>query len=341
MGGAAILSSFLPLQNSPVDGLRALVQLCFSMLASTQGSLQSSSPEPSVVIPTQAGSHTGEGTLPETLFGWVAMISKMVPETDKPSAELIGIVMRVVQLCALVRSHPLVDGRSETANAINEALQLERELAAWEQRQDGVWAVKEEHIGGGFFPPEAVFEGCYHAYSSMHAARVWNHLRWTRLAVNQMLLESVELFPISSAPLIPDGRQQLARDHITRLARDIFVSVPLHYRHPSLQPVHRDHFDRTRGGAGIGTAGIPTLLFQIKVAGCAPGIPPRYRAWALHMLETVWAHMGMYHAKPLADILRRVIERGGSPRQQSPADLSDGSWSSDFEQCRSIERHKT
>ncbi|GAB1320260.1 hypothetical protein MFIFM68171_10470 [Madurella fahalii] len=324
MGGAAILSSYLPLYESPAEGLRGLLQLCFSMAASIQGSLLYTSPEPNVIIPTQAGSHTGEGTIPATFFDWVSMSAKMVSATDKPSAELIGIIIRLVQLSALVRSHPLVDGCQKTADVIRDALELERELDAWEQRQEGIWSAREEHIGGDFFPPEAVFQGCYHVYTDMYVARVWTHLRWSRIMVNQMLIESVEMFPVSSLPLISRPQQQLAQDHITRLARDTLVSVPSHYRHPYIQPVHCDYLDKTKGGAGMGAAGIPTLLFELKVASCAPGIPHHYRTWALRTIETVWRTTGMYQAKVLADIVRKMVEYG-SPRQQSPASASDRS----------------
>lgn len=276
------------------------------------------------MIPTQAGSHTGEGTLPATFFDWVSMSAKMVSATDKPSAELIGIIIRLVQLSALVRSHPLVDGHPETVDVIREALALERELNAWEQRKEGIWAVREEHVGGSFFPPEAVFQGCYHVYTDMYVARVWTHFRWSRIVVNQILLESVEMFPISSLPLISRPQQQLAQDHITRLARDTLVSVPSHYRHPYIRPAHCQYLDKTKGGAGVGAAGIPTLLFELKIAGCAPGIPRDYRTWALRIIETVWGSTGMYQAKVLADIVRKLVEYG-SPRQQSPASVSDGS----------------
>ena len=308
MGGAAILSSSLPIRNSDPEAPRALLQMCFSMVAAIQGSFQYSSPEPNVLIPTNPGAASGEGPLPGIFFDWIAMSGKMVSERDRPSAELITIILRFVQLSALVRSRPLVDGQPKTTEVIRQALEIDSQLDSWERRQEGLWAVTEERVDG-FFPPQAVFDGCYHVYADMFTARVWNHYRWARIMAAQMLLESVARFPASSAPLVPPAQQQLALDRARRLARDILVSIPSHYRHPALQPSHCDYFDRTKGGAVIGIAGIPTLLFEIKVAGCAPGIPRHFRTWALGILETVWADTGMFQAKALADLLRKVVEQ--------------------------------
>lgn len=306
MGGAAIVSNFLPRNKSPVEELRGLMQLCFSMLASIQGSLQSSSPEPNVLIP-QRPQNSPEGGLPRPFFDWISMGS-MVPDPDKPSAELIGIIVGFVQLSTLVRSQPLVDGYSNTSSIVRQALDIDAQLDSWESHRQGLWAVTEKKVPN-FFPPQAALDDCYHVYSDMYIARVWNHYRWARILVNQLLLEAAERFPRSSTPLISTKQKQLSLDRIRRLTRDTLVSVPSHYRHPKLGVEQCDCLDETRGGAVIGIAGIPTLLFEVKVAGCAPGVPRRHRTWALGILDTVWADMGMWQAKVLAGFLRRVVER--------------------------------
>jgi hypothetical protein len=236
----------------------------------------------------------------------------MVSERDKPSAELIQLLVRFVQLSTRVRSHPPVDGKPETADMIREALEINEQLGSWETRQEGPYAVEEQHVDS-VFPAEAVFDGRYHVYSSMYTARVWNHYRWGRVLVNQLLLESAKKYPASTASLFPAEQHQHAIKCITRVARDVFVSVPTHYRHPALTPTHRDRFDRTKGGAGIGVAGVPVLLFQVRMAACAPGVPRRYRAWALGMIETVYRDIGMYQAKSQADALRKLIELESRP----------------------------
>ena len=323
MGGAAILSSFLPSGRPPAHGLRGLLQMCFSMLSSQQGSFQYASPEPNVLIPTRAEPHS-EGALPKPFSDWMSIIDNMAADPDRPSADLLKVVARFVQLSALVRTQPLVDGQPGTADVIREALKINKDLESWERRQHGAWSVAEEHADD-FFPPEAVFDGCYHVYDNTYIARVWNHYRWTRIMANQMLLEAADHFPASSAPLIPDGQQPRSLECIRRLARDTLVSVPTHYRHPQLQPARWKHFDRTKDGAGLGTPGIPTMLFELKVVGCAPGVPDAYRAWALEMLETVYRDTGMFQAKALAGLLRKNVEEESSRSASSASSASASS----------------
>jgi hypothetical protein len=312
MGGAAILTTVLPISTSPIEALRGLLQICFSILAAIQNSLQSSSSEPNVVLPTRADSGAGGGTLPSSFFDWISMSTKRAPPPDRPAAELISMIVRLVQLSVLVRYRPLVDGQPGTANVIRQALELDAELDSWENRQEGIWTVTEEHANEGFFPAGSVFEDCYHVYSNMHTARVWSHLRWARVMVSQMLLESVAMLPLSSSQLVPAAHQKRSYTHIKRLVRDILVSIPTHYRHPNLKPEHYKFFDEGKGGAHIGIAGIPSLLFGIKVASCAPGVPHQYRMWGLRILETVWCDTGMFQAKMLADLVRKKIEQDSS-----------------------------
>ncbi|KAK4169303.1 hypothetical protein QBC43DRAFT_60166 [Cladorrhinum sp. PSN259] len=308
MGGAAILTSFLPFHKSQAEGLRGLLQLCFSMVSSKIGSLLLSSPDPLYMIPSQPRPQSGEGLLPGPFSQWISISSTQCPPADRPSADLIVIVVEFVKLSAYVRSHPFIDGRAETADFIHKALDIERQLDDWERRQIGIWAVQEEHVDKRSFPLEAVFESCYHLYSDMYIARVWNHYRWARTMVNQLLLESANRFPLSSAPIISPIQRHLSENSLVRLARATLISIPTHYRHPRMTDAQRQVFDKVQGGAVIGIAGIPTLLFEIKIAACAPGIPLQYRKWALGIVETIWLHMGMYQAKLTADLLGKLCE---------------------------------
>jgi hypothetical protein len=289
------------------------------MIAAKQGSFQYSSPEPNVLIPTQIEPHCQEG-LPQTIFAWIAISDKMVPEVERPSTELIRVLARFVQLSAFTRSQPLLDGQPKTAGMIREALEISEDLESWARRQESLWAFTEERVDD-YFPPEAVFDGCYHVYDNTYFARVWNHYRWSHIMVNQMLLESSDRFPATSAPLVTAEQQQRSLATIRRLARDTLVSVPTHYRHPTLQRAHWDYFDKTGRGAAIGIAGVPTMLFQVKVTCCAPGVPDRYRAWALGILETAYRDTGMFQANALAGFVRHTIEQPAS-RFSSPS--SDG-----------------
>ncbi|KAK4230778.1 hypothetical protein QBC38DRAFT_451807 [Podospora fimiseda] len=308
VGGAAILTSFLPFHKSQSEGLRGLLQLCFSIVASLFSALLLASPEPLNMIPSQPGVQSDTGVLPGPFSQWVSMSINLCSPDDKPSAELIAVIVEFVKLAAYVRSRPFIDGKPETTDFIAKALVIEKQLDDWGRRQTGIWAVVEEGREDKVFPPEAVFEGCYHVYFDMYIARVWNHYRWARTMVNQLLVESVARFPFSSSSIVTPMQRELSQSNLVRLSRDTLVSIPTHYRHPRMNEIQRQVFDKVQGGAVIGIAGIPTLLFEIKVAACAPGIPLRYRTWARGIVETIWLHMGMYQAKVIADLLGKLCE---------------------------------
>ncbi len=85
-----------------------------------------------------------------------------------------------------------------------------------------------------------------------------------------------------------------------------------------MEKEHRDRVEDSTGAPGIGAAGVPSLLFHIKVAACSPGVPYEDFRWALGILDTVWGHTGMLQAKALADLMRSQHE----PRPLSPTDPS-------------------
>lgn len=109
------------------------------------------------------------------------------PDTDRLSAELIIASVRFLQLFVRVPSEPLMDGQPTTAEVIREAVEIDGLLDLWERRQTDIQPVTEERADD-LFPPEAVFEGCYHVYTAMYMARSWNHYRRTRIMVSQMLV---------------------------------------------------------------------------------------------------------------------------------------------------------
>lgn len=133
-------------------------------------------------------------------------------------------------------------------------------------------------------------------------ARIWNYYRWARILVNQMILDLAAKNPTSSHSLINLAATKDRLDTVRLLSRDILASTPSHWRHPLLGdktplPVQQ------QGGAGAGAAGIPVLLFHLKVAGCAPGVPLEYWQWSYGVIECIWGDMGMQHAKSMMDAM--------------------------------------
>lgn len=309
MGGAALMRTILPFFQASPDGLRGLMQLCYSMLATVMCSVQQLSSEPNIMIPTVPVHSMAQGVLPPAFFDWIKLGSSMAPIADVPAAELLGILTSFVQLSASVRSQLLRDRHPETERVLRETLEIEEQLDRWESNLDEMWQFTEERMDDGFFPPDTVFEGCYHVYSDMWTARVWTNYRFARILVNQMLLESIGRFPSTGPSLVSPSQQQRSLDVISRVARDTLVSVSTHYRHPRLGRAQCEVLEKTQGGAGIGAVQIPTLLFQIKVASAAPRVPHPYYTWGLAMMRTIFADTGMLQARRLADILERSTNK--------------------------------
>ncbi|KAK7717588.1 hypothetical protein SLS64_003082 [Diaporthe eres] len=249
-------------------------------------------------------------SLPENFFDWLreSKTSDLLPEDEKPGADLIPIIARFARLNATLRTRVHADGDEPTEQMLQQLLAVDAEMDGWESSQEGKW--KYEVVSSPDLPREAIFRGSYHRYSNVWASRIWNHYRWARLLTNQRILELVAENPRTAAraglkppPGIPLQEERI-RETVRRLAVDVLKSVPTHYRHPRLSREELDSV-QSQGGAGSGAFGLPHLGFQLRVAACAPGVPYDVWRWALDVLETVWSELGMLHAKSLADELRK------------------------------------
>lgn len=249
--------------------------------------------------------HNAGVALPATFFDWIAVSGEVVATSnpqDRAATDLVVVISRYVHLTAFVRAHAFIDGRPKTTSVIRQALMLDGELDSWESRQEGKWLFGVSPDAN--LPLEAAFRGQCHTYTDMWVARVWNHYRWARIMVNQMILDFVHRYPASSLAIVSAAQQSRCLATMSRLAEDVLVSIPTHYRHPLLNDEQRRMLERTSGGAGVGAAGVPSMLHQLKVAACAPGVPHEFWAWGLNVLDTVWADLGMLQAKSLAEVMR-------------------------------------
>lgn len=223
----------------------------------------------------------------------------LMPEDELPAVRLIHILSRFAGIHAAARQKVYIDGREATAEVMRQLLSVDEAMEGWESAQGGKW-LYETQIDPSL-PAEAVFRGTYHRYSDVWTSRIWNHLRWARLLTNQMLLELIGAYPMSAAGVVSVARQDRIQGTILRLAVDLLTSVPTHYKHPLLTYEHLNDI-QTHGGAGAGAVGIPHLMFHLQVAACAPGVPYDLWRWAVDLMETAWAELGMLHAKSLAEV---------------------------------------
>ena len=236
--------------------------------------------------------------VPQEFQEWLSFSYSCAAPVDRPALSLGSLVSKFVDLSAYMQNYSPVDGLPGTTAKLQEMISLEHDLEQWGEERGGQWNY-ETRKGPGL-PSKAVFQGEYHLYYDMWFARMWSHYRWARMLLNQLILNCLDRCPISSSALVstkePDQRAQLVR----QLARETLVSAPSHWRHPSLSD-QTLLFVEKPGGAGTGSGGIPVLVFHLRAAGCAPGVPTEYFDWAYGFLECIWGHMGMFHAKAVMD----------------------------------------
>ncbi|KAL3291943.1 peroxisomal adenine nucleotide transporter 1 [Colletotrichum asianum] len=175
MGGAALMRSWCPMPSVPFGGFRALLQLCYSMF-----------------IPL----HVAGMPMPPDFYDWVSYGSQLQMPFDLPSTDLAVLIARFVEISSFINNHVVSDGKPKTANVIQQLLELDADLSAWEAGLKGEWEYRVVHAT--HLPPKAVFQGEYHKYHDVWTARIWNYYRWARILVNQTLLDLANQNPVSN-----------------------------------------------------------------------------------------------------------------------------------------------
>ncbi|KAI1772495.1 hypothetical protein F4818DRAFT_444318 [Hypoxylon cercidicola] len=289
-GAVAVLRSVLPLPPAPAPaagggaynqnrGAYGILMLLFTMLIPYQ---TTDTPLPSAFFETLKFCRYMMHTLPESCACDHAFASA-----------------RLLQLMAIVDHTVLTDGRPATDDLIQQFLSLEDTFDALEGTHRKAFPYLEKQ---GDCPPEAVFHGKWHVYDMIWGARIWSHYRWARILVNQGIAKFITDYPISSSKTISTSRRTQCYATIDRMARDILISTPSHWHHPMLDPQDTLKFE-SNGPGSSGAVGLPSLLWHLMVAGCAPGVPLEYWSWAHNVLQVVWKQLGMQHALALSKIM--------------------------------------
>lgn len=240
--------------------------------------------------------------LPSMFHDWMDICQRTIPADDRPPIDLGRLVAQFIDVSSRVRNLSDNGSRSNSRSSLLEELvALDASFAAWADALDGRWLYSTEHRDD--LPSVAVFRGEYHLYHSIWVARTWNYYRWARILTNQLILR---LSPDKNPGQDPSGLAAEDRtrrlETITNLADGVLASTPSHWRHPVLEKraplsVELD------GPTGGGPAGLPILLYQLKVAACAPGVAFERWVWAYTVLECVWGDMGMKQARTMMDTM--------------------------------------
>ncbi|KAI0014183.1 hypothetical protein F4779DRAFT_624892 [Xylariaceae sp. FL0662B] len=280
-GALAVLRSVLPMPGAPDGGARGALQLVFAMF-----------------IPCQ----TTSAALPPAFFDALNVCRDLLHGTPEVcSVDLALTTARFLQISAITERTVLYDERPVTNDIIQQLLLLD---AAFESLEDPLFEAYPYSEERGDYPPAAVFRGRWHAYGVVWGVRMWNHYRWARILVNQTLVKFTTRYPVSSHRYISPAQRGRCYSTMRRLAEDILISTPATWHHPILDSETAKKMEVV-GPGGAGAVGLPSLLWQLVVAGCAPGVPPEFWDWAHDVLQVVWKDMGMQHASVLAEIMEK------------------------------------
>ncbi|KAI0598558.1 hypothetical protein F4775DRAFT_177098 [Biscogniauxia sp. FL1348] len=296
-GALALFRTVLPNTSAP-GGVRPVLQLIYAMF-----------------IPCQVT----DTPLPPAFFECLKICKNLLRDAPEAcSTDLALLIARLMQLSDITKHTVLVDEQPATDDLLQQFLLLDSSFDELEPRLFKAYPYTVHR--GGNFPREAVFRGKWHTYTEIWGARLWNHYRWARVLLSGEVIQLMGKYPRSSGRHVPPVRRVRCYAVAEQMAEDTLVSTPTHWHHPVLDAEAARRFE-TVGKTGGGSVGLPTLLWQLVIAGCAPNAGPELWNWVHETLQVVWKAMGMHHALSLAEYMvehRNKLEKAAAAAQQQP-----------------------
>ncbi|RYO79121.1 hypothetical protein DL766_007867 [Monosporascus sp. MC13-8B] len=238
--------------------------------------------------------------MPPAFFEVLGRCGELLEGTpDKICVDAALAIAEVCRLSAQMHQTAYTDGRSPVEALLQQLVALQTTLDLLEDRLHESYPFQENR---GDYDPTVLFRGRWHSYTGIWSARIWNHYRWARILLNEMLLKSTIEYPTSSGRFITAAHKDRCLAILRRMAEDILISTPSHWHHPRLDR----ETARALGAPGQGTArglGVPPLLWHLKVAGSARGVSPELWKWSYETIQVVWKDMGMQHAIAIANTM--------------------------------------
>jgi hypothetical protein len=225
------------------------------------------------------------------------------------AVDLAFVISHLLQLLLDADRATSLDGQPETDEVIQQFLALETEFDRIDGQLQAAYPFTEHQTNE---PSAALFRGKWHSYTEIWGARIWNHFRWARLLLGEYIIRFTIDYPRSSARYIPPSHKVRCYSTIEKIAEDMLISTPSHWHHPVLDKATAKRYEAP-GQGGAGAAGLPSLLWHLKVSACAPNVPPDLWDWAYDILQVVWRNMGMQHAQALAEVMeehRKTLQKG-------------------------------
>ncbi|KAI0199590.1 hypothetical protein F4808DRAFT_209834 [Astrocystis sublimbata] len=277
-GAVALARSVLPNPKAPNGGARGCLQLMLSML-----------------IPSQMT----DTPLPSGFHECLKLCKSLLQDCNESCAvDCAFAIAHLLHLLLTADQLACYDDHEETDDLIQQFLDLDTTFDRSEQELLTAYPFVVNRAA----PSPALFRGRWHAYTEIWGARIWNHFRWARILLGEKIIGFTIQYPRSSARLIPPPYKVRCYAVIERTAEDMLTSTASHWRHPALDEETARKYEAP-GYGGAGAAGLPSLLWHLKVSGCAPNVPPEFWDWAYDTLQVVWKNMGMQHAQALAEVM--------------------------------------
>ncbi|KPA40109.1 hypothetical protein FLAG1_07005 [Fusarium langsethiae] len=154
MGGVALLRRWLPMPAAAFLGVRAMVQMSYSLFIAA---------------------YISATPLPDPLYEWVSFAKTLLEPADHPATDLGPLVGQFIQVSTYIRTNAFSDGKMHTAATLKQLFALDASFLEWEHGLGPTWRFRTEKAK--HLPSSVVFEGVYHVYYDMFVARMWGHYR--------------------------------------------------------------------------------------------------------------------------------------------------------------------
>lgn len=241
-----------------------------------------------------------EAPLPPGFFECLKLCRLLLQDCNESCAvDLAFAISHLMQLLFTADRATSSDGQQEINDLVQQFLALETVFGRIEQQLQAAYPFEERQTGR---PSPALFRGKWHSYSEIWGARIWNHFRWARILLGEYIIKFTVDYPRSSVRHISPSYKAHCYSTMERMAGDMLVSTPSHWHHPTLDKDTAKRYEAP-GQGGAGAAGLPSLLWHLKVSGCAPNVPPDFWEWAHDILQVAWKSMGMQYALALAEVM--------------------------------------
>lgn len=297
-GAVALLRTALPIKHLPDGGARVVLQVLFSLVSYFLGKIVN---DRFLTFQKFIPSQMTDTPLAPVFFDCLgACEDGLKGSPEKVCVDLAMTMANLVQFSSVLVRQNVSDESPEMDSNVEQLLALRAACDRLEQRLWETYPYGEKHDSS--LPAVAVFHGIYHTYTEIWSARIWNHFRWARILILEILLRISAEYPVTGAKYVSAQDRMAILGVVRRMALDILISTPSHWHHPILDKPTAKMIEAPSKG-GTGAVGLPTTLWHLKVAACAPGVEAEIYNWVYNVMQVVWKDMGMQHARLISGFM--------------------------------------